>query len=469
MKRLLIQLTRNPISLLGAAITTASAVLILSLVGIELVGFPAGPYMGILAFLVLPAFFVLGLLMIPVGLFRERRAQRRAAARGEAPPSFPVLDFNRPAIRRGFLLFFAATLVNLIILATATYKGVEIMDSTAFCGRTCHSVMAPEYTAWQRSPHSRVACVSCHIGPGADWFVKSKLSGTWQVIAVTFNLYPRPIPTPIRNLRPARETCEQCHWPTKFIGDRLKVITHYDDDAANTEKKTVLLLRVGGAQGSVSRGIHWHVDPWVRVRYRSDEKRERIDEVELTRADGTVTLYRGPGAGKGEKTSEWRTMDCVDCHNRPSHIYRTPEEAIDQAIHDGLIDRSLPFVRRESLVALKRDYASHEEAVARMAAQLQTYYEKAHPDLVASRRPAIEAAGRQLGEIYARNVFPTMKIAWKYYPVHIGHQNSPGCWRCHDDEHKTADGKAIGQDCTTCHALLATDEQNPEILKQLNP
>jgi nitrate/TMAO reductase-like tetraheme cytochrome c subunit len=186
-----------------------------------------------------------------------------------------VIDLNVGRTRTLLLLFMALTLVNVVILAVSTYKAVEVMDSTKFCGQACHSVMAPEFTTYQRSPHSRVACVECHIGPGAGWFVKSKLSGSWQLISVSLDLYPRPIPTPVHNLRPARDTCEQCHWPNKFVGDRLKVITRFRDDEANTPEKTVLLLRVGGMQGRESKGIHWHVDPACRSATRPTRSARR--------------------------------------------------------------------------------------------------------------------------------------------------------------------------------------------------
>jgi len=470
MRNFFIALTRNPISLLGSAITTARVVLIVTLFAIELFGFLGNPYIGILAYLILPAIFLLGLLLIPLGTIQERRRAARASAKEESPPGFPVIDLNRAPVRKWVLIFVILSAVNLVILAVATYKGVEVMESTEFCGTTCHSVMAPEHTAYEGSPHSRVKCVACHIGPGADWFVKSKLSGAWQVASVAFDLYPRPIPVPVHDLRPARETCEQCHWPTKFIGDRLRVISHHANDEANTELKTVLLLRVGGPQGGVSKGIHWHVDPGIQVRYRSDETREKIYEVELTNIDGTVKTYYADGepSPEAETSTGWRTMDCVDCHNRPAHIFRLPTEEVDLALQDGRISRSLPYIRREGIRALNADYASHDEARRGIATAIAAFYESNHPDL-SSREPAlIQAAAETLGEIYATNVFPSMNISWGTYPDHIGHEVSDGCFRCHDDEHETSDGESISQDCFTCHALLAMEEEEPEILETLD-
>ena len=469
MRSFLVALTRDWLGLVGAALTTATAVLFLILYGIHLVGMHgAGPYQGIINFLILPALFVLGLLLIPLGLVRERRRERRAAAQGEPPPSFPVIDLNRTSTRKNALIFLALTAVNLVILAIGTYKGVEVMDSTPFCGATCHSVMHPEYTTYRRSPHARVECVACHIGPGADWFVKSKLSGSWQVVSVAFNLYPRPIPAPVHNLRPARETCEQCHWPNKFVGDRLRVITHYAEDEANTPLKTVLVLKVGGQRPGGSHGIHWHVDPSNIIRYRADASREMIYEVEMTH-DGAVQRFVGPAASGGEAASagEWRTMDCVDCHNRPTHIYRLPDEALDLALLEGQLDASLPYIRREGLQVLQQTYASHEAARAGIRDRITAFYRQSYPDVASRRADAVEAAARALGDIYCGNVFPAMNVQWGTYRNHIGHMRGPGCFRCHDEEHTTSDGKSISQDCSTCHSVLADGEKDPEVLRTL--
>ena len=469
MKDFFAALTRHPLSLAGATVVTASAALFLALLALELFGHQGSPYIGILAFVVLPGLFVLGLLMIPVGVVRARRSARLAEERGEAPPGFPVIDLNVAATRRRVVVFLLLTVVNVVILGTAGYKGVEFMDSTSFCGETCHSVMQPEYTAYQRSPHARVNCVACHIGPGAGWFVKSKLSGSWQLVSVTFDLYPRPIPTPVHNLRPARETCEQCHWPDKFVGDRLSVRTHYEEDEANTELKTVLLLRVGGVQGRDSHGIHWHVDPDVTVRYRSDESREQIHEVELTRSDGTLTTYRSGDPPPEGPVAEWRVMDCVDCHNRPSHIYRLPRNEVDAAIREGLISRDLPYVRREAIRLLEQEYASHDAARAEIAAALAVFYRENYPDLTVAAAEQVAAAGAALGDIYCWNVFPSMNVGWGAYPNHIGHESSPGCFRCHDDMHDAEEGETISQDCDTCHTLLAVEEEDPAIIAEINP
>jgi hypothetical protein len=297
--------TKNPVSATGVALTTLASISFLAILAIEIAGVPIGNYAGIVSYLILPAIFVLGLALIPIGLRLQRRKEQKAGK----PGRFPVLDFNDPRLRSVALLVLVLTVVNLMIVSTASFKGVEVMDSTQFCGGTCHTVMTPEFTTYQRSPHSRVKCTECHIGSGANWFVKSKLSGSWQVVSVALNLYPRPIPAPLEDLRPARETCEQCHWPTKFVGERLRFFNRFAEDEKQTEKKTVLLMKTGGGETGRAHGIHWHVDPDLMIRYRSDKSRQKIFDIELTGptasrrcTSSTARSLTGPSRGGGRWT-----------------------------------------------------------------------------------------------------------------------------------------------------------------------
>jgi len=453
----------HPLSMAGAALATVSGAAVAALLVGSLLGVQGGPYIGIVAFVVMPSVLLLGLVLIPAGAVLRRRREARRLAAGEEEPPLPVIDFNRARTRVLALAFLALTTVNVLLLGVASYKGLEVMDSPEFCG-SCHSVMAPEAAAHARSPHARVSCVGCHIGPGASWFVKSKLSGSWQLVSVTFGLHPRPIPTPVHDLRPARDTCEQCHWPTKFVGDRLRVLTRHAEDEASTPTKTVLLLHVGGAQGTGARGIHWHVDPGNRVRFLTDEKRELVSTVELLGPGGERRVYQGKGPAPAKGT--WREMDCVDCHNRPSHVYLSPEDEVDAALEAGRIDRALPFVRREAVKALRADYPSAEAARQGLRARLAELY-LSGPPAAPERQAAVEAAGGELAAIWSRNVWPQMKIGWGTYPTQLGHDAAPGCFRCHDGEHATADGKVISNDCEQCHRLLAQGEKDPAILKEL--
>jgi nitrate/TMAO reductase-like tetraheme cytochrome c subunit len=461
-------LGRNRVSQIGVGLTTSAAVTLVGFWLFETMNLkPVHPYSGIVFILVLPFFFLLGLLLIPVGIYFERRRLRRE---GTLPTEYPKIDLGDSSLRRAVILIAGLTVTNVVILSLSAYIGVEYMDSSRFCGLTCHTVMAPEYTAYLDSPHSRIACASCHIGPGAPWVVKAKIDGVRQVIAVTFGTYARPIPSPVHTLRPARATCEQCHWPQKFTGDRLKIISKFGDDEKNTPTKTVLLLKLGGRMGSRAVGIHGrHFDDRERISYMtSNERREVIDSVTYIGDDGKSVEYASdakdlPSANKAER----RTMDCIDCHNRPTHAFQLPERAVNEAMALGRISPDLPFIHKESLEVLKVTYPTREEAFQRMEKDLTEFYKAKYPDVYQARRETVEAAVREVQRIYGRNVWPNMKITWGTHPNHLGHEDFPGCFRCHDGSHKAADGRVISAECDACHSLLAQDETNPKVLADL--
>src|SRR5262249_6450373 len=334
--------------------TTVSGLVFSTLFVLDLFGFHGGPYGGIIVFVLLPALFVLGLILIPVGGL-VKRSRLSTAIEGK---HLPVIDLNSPRFQRMLIIFVVATTANLVIVSTGTYKAVEVMESTDFCSKSCH-VMKPEATAYEHSAHSHVGCVECHVGSGASSFAKSKLSGTRQLFEVIFNTYPRPIPTPVHNLRSARETCERCHSATQYVSDRLKIISHFTDDEKTKERKTVLLMNIGGTRDGKAKGIHWHADHRTEIRYKSDDKREQISEVELT-SDGKKKTYKAKSSASSSSNAQanWRTMDCVDCHNRPAHAYSLPAREVDGALAAGRLDKQLPFIRREALQALQVKYSS---------------------------------------------------------------------------------------------------------------
>jgi hypothetical protein len=462
-------LGNNRVSQVGMMLTTGSAFTFLTFFTTSFFGVSLGPYVGILAFLVLPALFVLGLALIPLGVWYRRRREIRA---GRLPPEYPPIDFRRPEVRETLWFVVVMSGVNLAVFLTASYSAVHQMESVEFCGATCHTVMQPEYTAYQGAAHARVPCVDCHIGPGAPWFVRSKLSGSYQVLAVTFDLYPRPIPTPIESLRPSRETCEQCHWPEKFVGDKLLVKRHFGDDEAVAETKTVLLMHTGGVDPLSAKplGIHGvHVQPGTEIHYApSDRGRQEIPYVRYRSPEGKVVEYTSGGAPPA-RGAELRRMDCMDCHNRPTHTFQLPEAAVDAALASGLVDRALPYVRKQGVALLKGSYTSHEEAASGIRRGLGEFYGKEYPHVLEQQRGGVDAAAGVLAEIYAGNVFPAMNVSWGTYPNNLGHQNFPGCFRCHGGSHKSAEGREIPSACDTCHALLALDDPDPDILKQLSP
>jgi hypothetical protein len=447
-------LLRNAITLMGAVIVTMSALLFLIIFFLDLFGFHSNPYLGIFFFLIVPAIFVVGLLLIPLGMWRERRAR---AAGHPAKLHWPRLDLNDPIQRRATFIFLLMTLANVVIVSLAAYKGIEFMDSPSFCGDVCHDVMEPEYTAFRDGPHSRVGCVQCHIGPGASWFVKSKLDGVRQVAAVLLDSHSRPIPSPVHNLRPARETCEQCHWPEKFHGDNVKVIREYADDKEVTETITTLRIHVGGGseKTGTATGIHWHMNIANEIDYiATDDKRQEIGYVRLRDRYGNVREYFADGVTEEQLArGERRRMDCMDCHNRPSHPFApTPERAVDDAIGAGEIPRSLPFIRREAVAAVKITTTDKAAALQEIADRLTSFYQSTDNGEPINRAD-IDRAVQVTQRLYARNVFPEMKVQWGSYPNNIEHNNTPGCFRCHTDTHKTKAGRTISQDCELCHTI----------------
>jgi hypothetical protein len=469
MFRLVFQLGNNWISLIGAALTTSSAFVLVWFWFMELTSpRQVHPYAGILFFLVLPALFLVGLAMIPVGVLRVRKQQKLA---GEPVLPLQAVDFNKPSVRRLLTIVGVLTFINVSILGTAGLKGVEYMDSNRFCGLTCHTVMSPEYTAFLDSPHSRVGCAQCHIGHGAPALVRAKISGSRQLFAVAFGTFSRPIPSPVEHLRPARETCEQCHWPQKFTDDKLIIRTKFAEDETNTPSTTILLLKIGGHTPNGTTGIHGrHLDAMERISYMStDPRRQDIPKVTYREENGTLIDYvtddyKTMSKEKLDKAST-RKMDCIDCHNRPTHAFQLPDRALDKALMEKRMSADLPFLKKKALELLKVDYADQKVAAAKIPVELAEYYRTAYPEIYKHKRPQVDAAGEVVKAIYMRNVFPEMKITWGTHPNNIGHEESVGCFRCHDGGHTSADGRTIKADCDTCHTLLAQDEKDPKILK----
>ncbi|MGE5360753.1 MAG: cytochrome c3 family protein [Bacteroidales bacterium] len=445
---------RHPLSLFGMWLSAVSAMLFLIFFFADLLGEFSNPYFGILFFLILPGVFVLGLVLMPAGVYLRRRRERL----GKPATEWPRIDLNDSRQRTIAFFVLIGTAINVVVLSLAAYRGIEYMDSVSFCGQVCHSVMAPEYTAYRNGSHARVACVSCHIGPGAPWFVKSKLSGTRQVFAVTFNTYPRPIPSPVENLRPARETCEECHWPEKFTGDKIVTFHEFADDEANTETTTTMRVHVGGGSEKygIASGIHWHMDPGTRIEYiTTDPKRQTIAYVKVVDRRGE-RAYRAPEVTDAELAKgERRTMDCMDCHNRPAHPFTaTAEEGIDSMLGLGRIPRALPFIRQQAVAALKQKYPSQDAAAESIARTIRQFYRTQYAAQYASFEKDVNRAVEITQDLYRRNVFPQMNVSWGTYFNNIGHQDFPGCFRCHDENHAAKDGKTISQDCELCHQML---------------
>lgn len=453
-------LAHNWISSAGTVIAIVAGVGIVFLLVLSLVAHGINPYLGILLYMTLPAFLIAGLLLVPIGMFMRWRHLQK----GEriVYHKWPYIDLNNRSHRKAALIFSVGTFMFVVISAVGIYQAYHYTDSVAFCGLTCHTVMNPEFTTYQDSPHARIRCVACHIGPGAGWYARSKLSGLYQVYATLADKYPRPIPTPIRDLRPAQETCEQCHWPSQFYGGQQRQFNYYFYDKANTHWQINMLVKTGGGNPRTSQvsGIHWHMNIETKVEYIArDKKRQDIPWVRITnRESGKVTVYRDTSRPLSKKEILYikpRTMDCMDCHNRPSHNFHSADYAVNLAILTGKIDGTLPEIKAVAVKATAQRYATSSAARKEIESSISDFYRLKYPAIYSQRRETIEDSSRAVLTAFTKNIFPEMKVRWSDYPDNIGHYIFKGCMRCHDGKHRSDDGAVVANHCHTCHIIFS--------------
>lgn len=467
---------KNYVSIIGAVLAVFNLAAILSLMILNSFFNFGGSYIGLFIYMVLPAIMIGGLILIPIGMRLNRKRARKADATGESL-NWPILNFNNVATRNASMIFVFGTIFLVIISSIGSYEAFHITESVEFCGKLCHQVMEPEYTTYQGSAHERVACVECHVGSGASWYVKSKLSGLYQVYSVMAKKYPTPIPTPIANLRPARETCEQCHWPEKFYDRKLRNEQSYLADDTNTEVLINLQMKTSSKMtaSGFEKGIHQHISPDVKIEYKTTSaNRQVIPWVKYTNTKTGVSEIFTDSENVLSQAKldslETRVMDCLDCHNRPAHNYKTPQNFIDKSMSEGKISTALPGIKQIAMQVLYKDYPTKDTAFIAIRNQVTEFYQSGHPELIASNKSEIEAAITEIQDGYSKNIFPFMKSSWKSYPNNIGHMESDGCFRCHNDRHATESGKVISRDCNLCHAILAQGTSgNMEYSKDFEP
>ena len=450
----------NTVSLVGSMLAALCVTLIVffqALVSLFGVG---SSYIGLFIYIVLPVFLIIGLIIIPLGMLRTVRKKKH---KGEPEYVKGIrLDFNNRRHRNAAVIFVFGTVIFLFLTGFGSYEAFHYSESNEFCGTVCHKVMEPEYTAYQDSPHSRVSCVDCHVGEGADWYVKSKLSGLYQVYAVITKSYPVPIPTPIENLRPAQETCERCHWPNKFYSYRLRNEKHFLADENNTEWNIQLKMKIGSehsAQG-LDEGIHWHINTNVKVDYISTSRnRQILPWVRYINTEtGDTVIYNDiydPLDQAAIDTLEVRTMDCIDCHNRPTHNYFPPQEFVDISIASGDIPSKLPEIKRLAMQVLNYSFEDPDTALMTIDTEISNYYSENYPGIFGDQKEMIDKAIEGIKSGFSGNIFPRMQASWDVYPNHVGHIEFNGCFRCHNGNHINDEGEVISRDCDLCHTILA--------------
>jgi hypothetical protein len=456
--------SKNWLTIIGSIIAIINLALIIVLFIISSIFNKANTNLGLFIYIILPGFLILGLLLIPIGMFRERkRARKRGVNETER---LPRIDLNDPRHRNAFVIFTVSTIIILFLSTLGSFQAFHITESVEFCGALCHQVMEPEYTAYQNSPHANVACVECHVGSGASWYVKSKLSGMHQVYAVLTNTYPKPIGTPLHDLRPARETCEKCHWPQKFYARTLWTNKYFLADSLNTEWDIMLQMKTGPEYSGLGlrEGIHWHINPAVNIEYVSEkDKRENITYVKYTnKSSGEVTIYRNdsnPISDSLLTVSATRTMDCIDCHNRPSHNYNSPPVYFDKAMLTGAVSKNIPFFKKVAMGILRDTFSDKDTALMKIKDGITDFYKTWNKDYYARNKDIVDNSVASVQKAFSQNTFPKMKVAYDKYPEHIGHLESDGCFRCHNDAFKAANGRKISRDCNLCHTIVGQGKQ----------
>jgi hypothetical protein len=463
----------NRISLTGAIIAFISLMFILFFFVLSIFYQEGSSYLGLFTYIILPAFLIMGLILIPIGMIRQIRRMHQ----GKETPEGRVwlIDFTDRRHRNATIIFAVGTVILVFLTGIGSYEAFNYTESVKFCGTTCHKVMEPEYTAYQKSDHAHVKCVECHVGEGATWYVKSKLSGLHQVYAVLTNDFDRPIPTPIASLRPARETCEKCHWPAKFYSAKLVSEKHYLADSANTEWDIDLRLKVAASHSSLGNtaGIHWHINPDVKIEYiDATGNRQSLPWVRsINKITGDTTLYQdaeNPPSDSLLQNAVPRTMDCMDCHTRPSHKYLSPSTFVENSIAANDIPASLPMIKKVAMDILTPAWDNRDIARDTIRKYIENYYRENYPDIYASRKEDMEKSIQSIQFDYSQNIFPEMKASWQAYPDHIGHMEANGCFRCHNGKHTSSTGKVISNDCNLCHNIMLQGTPGSQEVAEFN-
>jgi nitrate/TMAO reductase-like tetraheme cytochrome c subunit len=457
MMRRLPKIIYNPVSIIGLVIVTFNTGFIIFLSVVDALSKRVHPYADLVIWFILPVLVLMGIALIIIGIRRERQKEREGT---QVEHRFLVVDFNNPKHRKVVLGLLTIFLLLSLLYAFAGYKAYEYTESESFCGMTCHRVMGPEFRSHAYSVHAEIACVDCHVGPGAKYYLLYKLKGTRQLFDVMFDRYPRPIPTPVVDLRPSQDVCENCHGPKYQINQRLESRSYFLADKKNTRKTINLLLRMGKAEVTTEHPpkMHWHSSTTEEIVYAAtDTKRTVIPWIRVKRLDGKERVYRSSEVQMSDAEvvkAQKRRMDCVDCHNRLGHPYNPPSLILNALLTVQLVDPELPEIKRVAVEALDAEYASQGDAQKRIETSIKDFYKTTYPALYSNKESAIVAAIGAIQRAYARNYDPSMKVSWKNFPNNQGHRFSAGCFRCHDGKHRSDDGVVLSRDCSLCHLLI---------------
>ncbi|MBS1718006.1 MAG: NapC/NirT family cytochrome c [Armatimonadetes bacterium] len=443
----------NLTTLVGVTVAAVMLALITILIITDSLRGFGNPYMGLVTYIALPAVMIVALLFAWIGFIRTRRRLVRGMEH-----RYPTIDLNSK--RQRSLLTWVGIL-GVILMALSgfgSYQAYDYTESVKFCGQTCHGIMGPEYTAYQHSPHAKVGCKECHVGPGANSYMQSKLAGSYQLMAALTGKYHKPIPTPVKNIRSSKETCETCHWTGQFYSPKLRNHTYYLADDTNSTYQINMMVKVGTTDLGKDEGIHSHMYLNNQITYiATDAQRQVIPYVEMHDKDGKLIVYRdteNPADAATLAKGERHTVDCIDCHNRPTHQFPHPDTTLNFAFGRGQLDPSIPELKTAAVEALEKPYKTQAEGLAGIKTSLVEFYKKNHPNILTEKSAGLDNAVAVLQEIYGRSYFPEMKADWKAHPDNLDHIHSSGCFRCHDDKHVSAEGRVISKNCQNCHLIV---------------
>lgn len=450
----------NGTTYIGAVLALTIFAVECLLFGLEFISKTSNIYLGIITFVLLPPFLILGLILIPIGALRKRR--RVLLGISDISDKKYHIDLSKPSHRNVLIVFVIGSVFLIIMTTIGSYKAYQYTESVEFCGLTCHKVMSPQHTAYLHSPHAQVKCIECHIGSGAGWYIHYKLAGVRQLYHFIKNDYPKPIPTPVENLRPAKDTCEHCHWPDKFYSS-VEVQKKYFPSSAEEPKDWNLRMLINvGKNKNHSSGIHAHMYMDNDIYFAAEDKeRQKITWIKSVAKDGTETIFTTSDSKFAQQPpteKQIRKMDCLDCHNRPTHHFEAPYKLINEAMDNGKINPEIPKIKSKLMELLSAQYKNSDEATTAIKQKLREYYQKEYSDYFNAHQEDINKAAEETVKLFSANFFPEMNTRWDKRPDEIGHLWTPGCFRCHDGAHTSQSGKTISKDCTLCHTII---EQGP--------
>jgi hypothetical protein len=343
--------------------------------------------------------------------------------------------------------------LTLIVLLASAYAW-DYTNSPQFCGTACHT-MPPEYTAYLTSPHARIDCVDCHIGKGfITTRITRKAGDAKHIIRLAFKDYEFPITA--GELRPARETCEKCHFPEKFSDDSLRENKHFGNDPNNTPTSIYMILKTGGGAKrlGLGLGIHWHIENPIYY-LPLDAEEQQIPYIRVESDDGSVTEYIDIESNFDPSQiaeEDLKEMDCITCHNRITHLVNPPEDMIDKMLSQGVISPTIPDIRRQAVDLFYRKYDTTEMALTAIGG-LINYYKTYKADFYQKNTELVDTAILELQNAYQQSVYVEQKSDWNSHPNNVGHEFSPGCFRCHDGKHLNDEEEAIRLECNICHSI----------------